>query len=246
MSTETVPPLASSPQVKLQSSPLKVVLLLVAQAPKDGTPSAETPTGKHSATRMNSKNATTTSTSVLPVQEHQVTLLLQPTLLLQVNKSSQLKSSRPAMSSMPPTSPTLRPTQMSLLNRLRTGTSLVPSPTRDTKSTNPATRNRTTSLRTDKEPAITQLWMLTGTLTSATANQYTADVQVRSILNSTPKPALRRNQALLTQMLILTEESTPKSKRPSVISSLKPSTDASLPPSTVALTSNTEILHHNH
>ena len=193
--------------------------------------------------KMILKNATTTSTLVLPVQEHQVTLLLTPTSLLQVNKSSQLKLSKPTMSSMPPTPPTLSPTQPSPLNRLRTGTSLVPSPTRDTKSTNPATRNKTTSLPTDKEPATTQLWTPTGTLTNATANQYSEEEQVRSTINSTPKPALSTSQALLTQMLILTEESTPKSKRPSVISFQKPSTDASQPPSTVALTLMTnEIL----
>jgi hypothetical protein len=147
---------------------------------------------------------------------------------------------------MLPTPPTLRPTQPSLLNKTKTGTSPVPSPTRDTKFTNPATKNRTTSLKTDKEPATTQPWMLTGTLMNATANQHTEDVQVKSMINSTPKPALSTSQALPAQMLILTEESTLKLKRPSVISSLKPSTDASQPPSTVALTSKTEILHHNH
>jgi hypothetical protein len=75
-----------NPPVQLNISLLVKVLLLVAQAPKDGTKSTEMPTGKLSVMKMISKNATTTSTLEPLVQEHQETLSPTPTLLLLENK----------------------------------------------------------------------------------------------------------------------------------------------------------------
>lgn len=146
---------------------------------------------------------------------------------------------------MPPTPQLLPPTTLLLPTKRRTGMSLVDSPTRDTKSTNHATRLTTTSPSMDKGQATTLLWMPTGTSTSATANQYMADVQVKSTTTSQERLALRRNNPSPTPMRTSTRESTLRLKRPSVISSLRPSTDASALPSTAALTSKTERYYTN-
>ena len=188
-------------------------------------------------------NADTKSTPAPPTKWPQETLSPTPTSSLLVNKSSLLKSSTPTTFSMPPTPHQLPPTTPLLLTNKKTGTSPVNSLTRDTKSTNHATKLRTTSPSMVLDQLTTPTWMLTGTSMSATANQSMAERPVNLMIPSVSTPAVRRNNPSLTPMRISTRESTLKLRRPSVTSSVRPSTDASPHHSTAALTSKTEILH---
>ena len=141
---------------------------------------------------------------------------------------------------MLPTPPTLKATQPQMSLNQRTGMLLDPSPTKDMKSINPATKDRTTSPVLDREHLHTLHPMMTGTLMSAIATPSTAEEPEKLMITLMEKNHAVRttDRALLTQMTILTRELTPKSKRPSVTSSVKPSTDVSQPPSTAASMSN--------
>jgi hypothetical protein len=233
-----VPSLLCKLPVQLKLLLLKVAALLEVQA--QAVHPTDTTDGKLSVMMTTSKNATTISTFRMLVQVHQE-MPSQPRSSLPLeNKSSQLKSSNPCTLSMLPTPPTLKATPKPTLLNQRTGTSLDPSPTKDMKSTNPATKDRTTSLELDKDRAHTPKLMMTGTLMSAIATPSTEEEPEKLMINSMEKNHAVRttDKASLTQMTILTKELTLKSKRPSVTSSVKPSTDVSQPPSTDALTSN--------
>ena len=111
---------------------------------------------------------------------------------------------------------------------------------------NHATREWITLPPKVADQLITLLQTWTGTTTIAIANQSREEELEKLMTSSTVRsPAVKINTepALLTQMKILTEESMPKLKKPSVIFSQKPSTDASPPVLKAASTSNIDTMN---